>query len=168
MFRCDNVTNRLVLLLLAKPFTGSASKCLHLHRYVGVLKSVHLRHDNPRLFPGWALDNVEVFVADGEGGSAVSGGIPGGGRASVAGGRASVAGLPGVVAPVPEANAPDPPASSEEAVERGLADPGGRPRLYRFQVDTAAPLEAWPSADTPYIRHYATVEATKFAETASR
>ena len=76
--------------------------------------------------------------------------------------------VPGIVAPAPDGNAPDPPTSAEEAVERGLADPGGRPRLYRFQVDSAAPLEAWPSADTPYIRHYATLEATKFAETASR
>ena len=114
-----------------------------------------------------------MFVAEeGAEGGLTAGGM---GQPFAPGGRASVAGVPGVVAPAAagaeaagSGGESTPAASAEAAALQGLADPGGRPRLYRCQVEAGAPLEAWPSVDTPYIRHYATLEATKFSETASR
>ena len=120
-------------------------------RYIGLLKSVHLRHDNPRLFPGWTLDQVEVFVAA-EGPQATQ--------------------LPPQISPgktltrTMSTRASSTPSSSAEV---GLGvDAGGRPRVYRCLVNLSAPLDAWPSSEIPYIRHYATVEAEKFSETPAR
>ncbi len=33
-------------------------------RHIGALKSVHLRHDCPRLFPGWEVEGLEVFMCE--------------------------------------------------------------------------------------------------------
>ena len=45
--------------------------------YVGNLRSVHVRHDEPRLFPGWGILEMEVFIqAGGEVAGAAGGGVP--------------------------------------------------------------------------------------------
>ena len=118
-------------------------------RYIGLLKSVHLRHDNPRLFPGWTLDQVEVFVAA-EGTQAP---------------QLSPNNKTTMTRAVSMRATSVPPFSAEASLG---VDAGGRPRLYRCLVDLSAPLDAWPSAEVPYIRHYATLEAEKFSETPAR
>ena len=123
-------------------------------RYIGLLKSVHLRHDNPRLFPGWELDQVEVFVA--AAGKQDARPTPAAANPSAAAAAVSAA-----------AATPSVPAPAGAEAGAGV-DAGGMPRVYCCRVDPSAPLDAWPAAEAPYIRHYATLEAEKFSETSAR
>ena len=151
-------------------------------RYVGALKSLHLRHDSPDLFPGWQLDHAQLFVTDGpssDAGVGVSGGssaaTPTGGGAPYLPGTAAAArsgsgtttSVAGGGPSAPSAVAGGAAAGGGGPTPAAAADPGGRPRVYSFAVG-AGPPEAWPCPETPYIRHYATLEAAKFGEAPSR
>ena len=158
--------------------------CCTDRRYVGALKSLHLRHDSPGLFPGWQLDQAQLFVTDGPSSCSSSDAVVGVGSSSAAAAPTGGAPyLPGTAAAARSGSGTTPVAgggpSAPSAVAGGAAaggggptpaaaaDPGGRPRVYSFAVG-AGPPEAWPCPETPYIRHYATLEAAKFGEAPSR